>query len=181
MAIKITFFSHGTTTDNEAGLATGWREGELSRAGIKQSLELADETSGRKLDAVFCSDLKRAIASANLAFGAKYKITPDKRLRECDYGDLTGKPFKEIENDLERYIEEPFPNGESLIDVEKRVAGFINYLKENYDGANIAIVGHQAPQLALEVLLNGKTWEQAIVADWRRKGAWQPGWEYVIK
>ena len=116
-----------------------------------------------------------------MAFGAKHKIITDKRLRECDYGDLTGKPFKEIEDNLENYIGTPFPNGENLKDVEKRVADFINYLKKNYDRANIAVVGHQAPQLAFEVLLNGRTWNQAIARDWRKTGAWQPGWEYAIK
>ena len=42
-------------------------------------------------------------------------------------------------------------------------------------------MGHQAPQLALEVLLNGKTWEQAFADDWRKTKAWKPGWEYELK
>jgi len=25
----------------------------------------------------------------------------------------------------------------------------------------------------------GKTWEQAIKEDWRKKGEWKPGWEYI--
>jgi alpha-ribazole phosphatase/probable phosphoglycerate mutase len=48
-------------------------------------------------------------------------------------------------------------------------------------GAHIAIVAHQAPQLALEVIAKGKTWEEAIKTDWRKTGAWQPGWIYEIK
>jgi broad specificity phosphatase PhoE len=35
-------------------------------------------------------------------------------------------------------------------------------------------------KLALEVLLRGKTWEQAFAEDWRKAHAWQPGWEYTI-
>jgi len=42
-------------------------------------------------------------------------------------------------------------------------------------------VAHKAPQLALDVLLRNKTWEQAFTEDWRKKKAWQPGWEYVIE
>jgi len=53
-------------------------------------------------------------------------------------------------------------------------------LKNNYDGQSVAIVAHKAPQLALEVLLNGKTWEQAFADDWRKKKAWQPGWNYIL-
>ena len=39
---------------------------------------------------------------------------------------------------------------------------------------------HHAPQLALEVILNGKTWQQAFAEDWRPLKKWQPGWEYEI-
>jgi len=42
-------------------------------------------------------------------------------------------------------------------------------------------VSHQAPNLALNVLLKEKTWEQAIAEDWRHTKEWQPGWEYEVK
>jgi len=42
-------------------------------------------------------------------------------------------------------------------------------------------VAHQAPQLALEVILKNKTWERAIAEDWRNTKSWQPGWKYEIK
>ncbi len=177
MVIRITYFAHGTTKDNERNLATGWLPGELSELGIKQVIELGKIVSNKHFDVVFCSDLKRAVDSAKLAFGNKYKIIQDRRLRECDYGDFTGKPF---EFNLKEYISKPFPNGESFRDVERRIADFLDFLKKNYDGKQVAIVAHQAPQLALEVLLKGKTWEQAIDEDWRKKRAWQPGWEYVL-
>ena len=81
---------------------------------------------------------------------------------------------------MEDYIDAPFPRGESYKDVEKRMAGFLADLKQNYDGKHVAIVAHQAPQLALDVLLMGKTWQQAITEDWRKTKAWQPGWEYRV-
>jgi hypothetical protein len=34
--------------------------------------------------------------------------------------------------------------------------------------------------LALDVLLQQKTWKQAIDEDWRLEKKWQPGWEYSI-
>jgi hypothetical protein len=33
----------------------------------------------------------------------------------------------------------------------------------------------------LDVLIKGKTWKQAIDEDWRKRKAWQPGWEYILK
>ncbi|MFA6547938.1 MAG: histidine phosphatase family protein [Candidatus Magasanikbacteria bacterium] len=178
MSVKITYFVHGTTTDNEKGLATGWEPGELSAKGVEQSKKLSSLIKENNFDVVFCSDLKRAIDSANLAFGDKNKIISDKRLREANYGDFTlGKEFKD---ELKNYIDQPFPNGESYKDVEAKLREFVKFLKENYQNKHIAIVAHQAPQLALDVILGGKTWEQAIDEDWRKTKAWQPGWFYNI-
>jgi len=179
--VLITYFVHGTTTDNENGIATGWAQGELSKLGLKQAKELGEVVGNKYFDVVFCSDLKRAVDSANLAFEGKYKIVTDKRLREINYGDFTQKPSKEFKNKMIEYVNQPFPNGESYKDVEKRIADFLNYLHDNYYRKHIAIVAHQAPQLALEVLLNGKTWEQAIKEDWRVQNKWQPGWDYELK
>lgn len=177
MPVTITYFVHGTTTDNERRLSTGWAPGELSELGKKQAKELGRLVANREFAVVFCSDLKRAVDSAELAFGDKYTIIQDKRLRECDYGDLTQTPDRE---DEEQYIEKPFPNGESYKDVEKRVANFVTFLKNNYEGKHVAIVAHQAPQLAFDVIAKRKTWKQAIAQDWRKTKAWQPGWNYEV-
>ena len=81
----------------------------------------------------------------------------------------------------ENHINDPFPNGEALKDVEKRVKDFCNYLLNEFDGKTVAIVAHKAPQFAFEVITKGITWEEAIEKDWRKIKAWQPGWEYIVK
>jgi broad specificity phosphatase PhoE len=178
MSVKITYFVHGTTTDNENHIATGWDPGELSELGIQQSKELRQQANHLYFDAVFCSDLKRAVDSAKLAFGGLYEIIQDRRLRECNYGDWNQK---EKAWDISDFVDEPYPNGESYRDVEGRIADFLDFLKNNYDCKHVAVVAHQAPQLALGVLIKKKTWEQAIAEDWRHTGAWQPGWDYVLE
>jgi len=124
MSIKITYFVHGTTTDNEKDLATGHAQGELSELGIRQAKELGKLVKDKKFDVVFCSDLKRAIDSAELGFGDKYEIIQDKRLREADYGDYTQKDANTFKSNMNDYVDNPFPNGESYKDVEKRVSDF---------------------------------------------------------
>lgn len=181
MAVKITYFVHGTTTDNEQDLATGQAHGELSDLGKRQAKELGKQIAGKKFDIVFTSDLKRAVDSVNLMFGNKYKVVQDKRLRECDYGKLTEKPCSKFKSQMAEYIDKPFQGGESYKDVEKRISVFLSYLKDNYNNKHVAIVAHQAPQLALDVLIKGRTWKQAIDEDWRKRKAWQPGWEYALK
>lgn len=178
--IRVKYFVHGTTTDNASKLCSGWKEAMLNELGKEQAENLGNVSRKRQDDfeIVFTSDLKRAIESSNIAFPNVEKII-DNRLRECNYGNLDGKHKSLVI--YEEHINEPFPNGESLKDVEKRVREFIEFLKVNYEGKSIAIVAHRAPQLALEVILNNETWEEAIEKDWRKTGDWQPGWDYIIK
>ena len=177
--VKIVYFVHGTTLDNENGISTGQADGELSELGKKQAIELKDKINVKDFDVVFTSDLKRAVDSAKLTWkDSKIKIIEDKRLRECDYGDLNQASEDNV--DYSKHIHKKFPSGESLKEVEKRIALFLNEILIKYNGKNIAIIAHKAPQLALEVLLNEKTWEQAIKQDWRLKKAWQPGWNFLL-
>ncbi len=177
--MRITYFVHGTTTDNELDLATGWAHGELSETGKKQAMELGQQAP-QSFDVVFCSDLQRAIDSAHLAFGERCKIVVDSRLREANYGDFTQKPADDFKQNLTQYIDQPFPSGESYKDIERRINDFLQFLKKTYKGKHIAIVAHQGPQLALDVLLKEKSWKQAMAEDWRHTKSWQPGWEYEI-
>lgn len=179
--ITITYFVHGTTTDNEHGIASGWKDAGLSTLGIKQSIDLKGQTNIKGFTVVFCSDLKRAVESAKLTFKGSTTILQDKRLRECNYGNLNGASTATVDGLGDSIIEQPFPNGESYRDVEKRIRGFLKDLKKNYAGKHVAIVAHKAPQLALDVIIKGKTWKQAMKEDWRHTHAWKPGWEYIFE
>lgn len=179
MAVRVIYFVHGTTIDNVEHKSTGWISGELTEKGIQQSIDLKDQINLDEIDLVISSDLKRAIDSANYTFKGIKEIYHDSRIRECNYGDLNGQDTSLVV--YEDHINEQFPNGESLKDVENRVKDFCDYLKESFDGKSVAVVAHKAPQLAFEVITKGATWEDAIEKDWRKIKAWQPGWEYIIK
>lgn len=181
MSVHITYFVHGTTIDNEKEVSSGWNDVELSELGRKQALELKDKIKYKKFDVVFCSDLKRAVETAQLAFAEMCPVITDRRLRECNYGDYNGKPSAEVEPMQEDRITRKFTNGESYEDVKARIADFLDLLEKNYDGKTVGIVSHKAPQLALDVLLNSKTWEQAFSEDWRKNKAWQAGWSYIYE
>lgn len=179
MSVKITYFVHGTTTDNIEHKSTGWLPGELSQKGIDQSILLKEQININNFDVVFCSDLKRAIDSANYTFGENKKIIEDNRLRECNYGDYNGLDSTKVI--YEDHINESFPNGENMLDVEKRIREFCDFLLQNYDGKHIAIVAHKAPQFAFQVITENKTWGYVIENDWRKTKDWKPGWEYIIQ
>ena len=173
MSLRITYFVHGTTTDNEQHVSSGWKDANLSELGIQQSVALREQTKDKTFDVVFCSDLQRAHKSAMLAWEGLYPIITDARLRECNYGELNGASSDIVEPmQEEECITKPFPGGESYEDVKNRVADFLEFLNEHYDGKHVAIVAHKAPQLSLDVLLHGISWDQALADDWRKTKGW---------
>jgi broad specificity phosphatase PhoE len=182
VATRITFFVHGTTADNELRIASGWNDIGLSERGVREATELKRHTEDAKFDVVFCSDLKRAHDFARLVWQGTCQIIPDRRLRECNYGKLNGAPSDIVEPMQEKgEVTTRFAEGESYEDVKARIADFLGFLKKNYEGRNVAVVAHKAPQLSLDVLLKGKTWEQALAEDWRKTATWRPGWEYNLQ
>lgn len=80
----------------------------------------------------------------------------------------------------EEHIDVPFPNGESLKEVEKRIRSFIDDILKNYKGKTIGIVAHRAPQFAFEVITKNISFEEANKNDWMKTGDWKPGWKYDI-
>jgi broad specificity phosphatase PhoE len=175
--ITIIFEAHGTTLDNEAGLASGWNNVALSPLGEQQSREMGERYKNDRFDAVFTSDLQRATKSAELAFGSRqWPIIQDRRLRECDYGDLAGGPNEIVEAQKSAHLTEPFPNGESYAQTTERMRSFLNDLLRDRDGQRIMIIGHRATQYGLEHLLNGAPMEALVTVRFK----WQPGWEYRL-
>lgn len=177
MDTRIIYFVHGTTYDNASGKCSGWKQVDLNDLGREQAVKLGETVSDIKFDVIFTSDLKRAIDSSNLAFPMYDKIV-DSRLRECNYGDYDGEDKSLVI--YEEHIENRFPNGESLYDVEDRMRSFLSDIKRDYPGKTVGIVAHRAPQLAIEVITKNISWQTAIEEDWRKRKAWQPGWEYII-
>ena len=172
--MKIYFVAHSTSKDNETGVASGWKDVELSELGVQQSKELETRFKDKRIDLICCSDLKRAVDTAKIAFRDKIPVIIDKRLRELNYGDFHGKPSKIVGHMKKERIREPFPNGESYEQAMVRVHDFYNELKRNYPDKIVLVVGHRATQFGLDTLINGKTLGECLSIPFK----WQPHWEY---
>jgi broad specificity phosphatase PhoE len=170
LGIKIVFVTHSTSTDNEAGIASGNRDVGLSELGRRQAAELGERSRGR-YDVVYCSDLRRAVETAEIAFGSSFRT--DARLREQDYGSRSGAPADEIAVERPRTIETPFPDGESLRDSVERMRSFLGDLG---DPGRVLIIGHRATKIALDHLLGATTLEEAASAE----HVWEPSWTYAL-
>lgn len=177
IGLRIEYFVHATTVHNEQGIMTGWSDSPLSDRGVHQAHELAQFVKGTsRFDRVLSSDLGRAQATASVAFG---NFTTDVRLREINYGIYNGMPRDDAAQVSEQFVTVPYPEGESFRDVEFRVRSLIRELSA-YPHPRVAFISHRAPQLALEVIANGCSWTTAIAADWRKVGAFKPGWFYSV-
>ena len=176
--VTIIFESHSTSVDNEAGLASGHFDVVLSELGIRQAKELGERHRNTKLDAVFCSDQKRSFMTGEIAFlGRNIPIFKDKRLRECDYGDLTRHLSVEVDGKKGEHVNTPFPNGESYTQTTDNMKRFLREIAKNYAGKKIMVIGSRATQYALEYLVNKVDLKTAVTAPWR----WQPGWVYILE
>lgn len=176
--ITIIFEAHGTTYDNENKRASGWDDAELSELGKKQAKELGERYKNERFDAIFCSDLRRSYKTAEIAFADRgFLILKDVRLRECNYGDFTGRSSEEMEKEKANRVNIPFPNGESYEDTAKRMKSFLEDLLKNYDGKKIMIIGHRATQYGLEHWINGVPLREAVTGPWQ----WQAGWTYTLR
>lgn len=149
-------FRHGQTYDNANMVFSGWRDADITEKGKQQALALADKLKNKNIDALYASDLQRAIKTMELAISKNKKarklpIATDPRIKERSYGIYQGK------SKLEAYMESPEglqnfrrsfesgpPEGESIEDVCKRVAEFLDELipKMKNENINVAVSCH---------------------------------------
>jgi alpha-ribazole phosphatase/probable phosphoglycerate mutase len=177
MAVEIIYETHQTSTDNEAGIATGWLPGGLSALGRAQAVELGERRRHDGVAAVFTSDLRRAVETAEIAFAATaVPIFQDVRLRECNYGELNGAPVARVAAERASRVTTPFPGGQSYEDVVRTTEAFLGDMVSAWDGRRVLIIAHSANLWALKVLLGGERLEDLVVAPFD----WQPGWAFTL-
>src|SRR5215469_14882722 len=173
MSIEVVFETHSTTEDNEQGRATGWLPGRLSGAGREQARQLGRRRTDDRVSAVFASDLARAAETAAIAFaGSPIPVLHDWRLRECDYGARNGSPAGELHASRPRYVDQPYPGGESWRQAATRVSRFLADLPLRWSGQRILVIGHVATRWGLDHTINGTPLETPPA----EPSTWKEGW-----
>jgi 2,3-bisphosphoglycerate-dependent phosphoglycerate mutase len=177
VAVTVVFETHSLSEDNELGIASGWSHSRLSKQGRRQAEELGERRLDDGIVAVFSSDLRRAVETAEIAFASgDVPILLDWRLRECDYGERNGEPAEAHGQDRAAHLDEPFPGGESWRQAIGRVGGFLEDLTPRWDGTRVLVVGHVATRWALDHYLGGVPLEDLV----NEVFEWKPGWEYRL-
>ena len=177
MSVEVVFETHSLSVDNELGIATGWLPGRLSGEGRRLAAELGDRRREDGISAVFTSDLRRAVETAEIAFtGTTIPIYPDARLRECNYGEMNGMAAAKLESERPLRIDRPFPGGESWRQAVDRVRGFLDELVETHADERVLMIGHVATRWALDHYGNGTSLRELVGSPFE----WREGWIYIL-
>lgn len=145
--LELVLVRHGETDSNKEGKYLGWTDVPLNEHGISQAMKVRDKLKDVKFDQVICSPLKRARETAEII---SKNIAYHEELKEINFGLWDNLSHREIE---EKYAEEyklwisdwqkfTFPQGESAMDMNKRVTNFIDKLVNEQESGYVLIVTH---------------------------------------
>lgn len=145
--MEIFLVRHGESTANRDNLIQGQLNTQLSMLGKKQAKLVANRLKNYNFDYIYSSDLKRAKNTANqINYFHNRKLILDLRLREINRGKWQGRKKSEVDfNSLPgTNFEKRTPNGESIIDQDKRINEFISQIINTHKNQNhkVLIVSH---------------------------------------
>ena len=150
---KIIYIRHGQTEWNIQGKYQGQTDVKLSPLGLAQADALAQYFPVEKLDAVYTSDLSRAMRTAEAVakrFGLS--VHPRKDLRELNFGDWEGCSLADMNERWPELFADFFrrpdrlriPHGETFQALQARATACIAELCKAHEGQTIAVVAHGA-------------------------------------
>jgi 2,3-bisphosphoglycerate-dependent phosphoglycerate mutase len=119
---------HGRTVANATGVLAGRSPGiRLDDVGVHQAEEAARRLEGLPLAAAVTSPLERCKDTATILLrGTGVRARVERGLTECDYGEWTGRPMKElVKEDLWKVVQAHpagvrFPGGEAMAEMSAR-------------------------------------------------------------
>ncbi len=147
---KIFIFRHGQTFDNKGHIFSGFRQTDLTPEGIEEAKGMGEKLKNEAVVKAYQSDLVRSQHTLNLVlkpWHENVEIFTDSRIKERDYGDLTGKNKDEIKQEKpelyelwHRSYDVPPPSGESIKMVEERVLEFLNDVLPTFKNNEIVFI-----------------------------------------
>jgi 2,3-bisphosphoglycerate-dependent phosphoglycerate mutase len=119
---------HGRTVANADGVLAGRSKGiHLDDVGIRQAEDAARRIDGLALAAAVTSPLERCTDTAKILLrGTGVRARVERGITECDYGEWTGRPMKELmKEELWKAVQAHpagvrFPGGEAMAEMSAR-------------------------------------------------------------
>ena len=150
---KIYLIRHGETEWNKIGKLQGSSDIQLLPEGIKQAHMLADHAPFHAVDAIYSSDLSRAVMTAEiLAEKFNLPVIKERGLRETSFGDWEGRFLSDLAKENPKGFEYFFtkpdkvqpPNGETFLQSQARIMNALDEIIADNEGRNIIVVSHGA-------------------------------------
>jgi probable phosphoglycerate mutase len=149
----VLYVRHGQTPTTGAVLPGRTKGLHLAEAGTKQAAAVAERLAALKsVDAIYASPLERTRETAAPIGKARgLKVVAEKGLLECDFGEWTGRPLKDLMKlpewaTVQRYPSGfRFPGGESFAEMQTRITGAVATLVAKHPGGTIVCVSHADP------------------------------------
>jgi broad specificity phosphatase PhoE len=170
--MRLFLIRHGQTTCNLSEIWHGWDDCELTEAGRAQAEAVAERLAREPIAAVYCSDLRRAIQTAE-AVARRHGLTPrtDLAFRERSAGQFEGmreadvvrvRPHVWEERAADFWAWSP-PGGETFRELLARTMAGVERIRRSHPDETVVLVGHMGTVRALASHLGGipmeKTYE----------------------
>lgn len=155
--MDIYLLRHGKSQQNEKNTYYGSIDCSLNEEGIFQAYKVKENLKSIAFDYIYVSPAKRTKETLDIINPLRdLKVQEDKRLMEVDFGDFEGKSYNELlrlyptecEIWKDNWKEFAPPNGESYIQLYKRISSFMDdLLEKKYD--KVLIVSHSGAMRAI--------------------------------
>jgi broad specificity phosphatase PhoE len=160
----VVIIRHGQSEGNAAGRFGGHTDTPLSSRGRKQAEATARALASEKFDAIYSSDLPRAIETASpLAKLTGVALQTTEALRERSVGVMEGLTFEEAAEQhpeqyqalLRRDFEHVLAGGESYRQTLDRASRLLDEVIERHQGGRIVLFAHTGTICILVLHLMG--------------------------
>lgn len=162
--IELLIIRHAETAWNAADIFRGRVSVGLSEKGLKQADLLANYLCQKKIQAVYCSPLQRAVQTAEKV-ASRHQLNPHPLddLTDLDFGEWEGVSRQDVMTRYpglyEKYLERPdlvqIPGGESLEDARKRTLCALDQILAVNKEGTVAVITHRVNTKLLVCALLG--------------------------
>lgn len=186
----LTLVRHGQTDWNLQRRYQGQKDIPLNDEGMRQAKALAVQLAGESFDAIYSSDLQRALQTAQEVHkGRNIDLIKDVRLREICFGEWEGELFQEMFSRYRDRFElsraDPStimaPGGESVAQVAERTSALADEINRLYPSGKVLVVTHGMALATLVCRSSGSSLTTAhnmvpenadpVQIEWRSRGA----------
>jgi probable phosphoglycerate mutase len=148
------FFTH-TLVGRTAGI-------HLNEIGRREAEDLAKGLAQERIQKIFASPMERCRETAT-PLGVMFQLPVEisEALIEVNFGDWTGKKFKDLDTsgDWQRWNTfrsgHRVPNGENMLEIQERMVGLIMQLHRDFRDERIALFSHGEPLRAVMMYFLG--------------------------